>query len=193
MLPALAVVGALAVAGCSGDDPRASTTGSSTSTNSSSTTSSPTSTTATSPPAGATVTSMQVPNAAEVKTKSGAAAFTKFYWTQASDVLVSNDATLVASLSSPTCSVCKSFSEIASKQAAAGHHAERSPFDIKLVSVKSGENNTYVVEVAGEEVAVRTIDKEGRVVTTSKPGVITWRTNVQWTAGRWLVTDFKGV
>jgi hypothetical protein len=196
VLAALGVVGALVLTGCNaGNKPAPSGTSSA----SSSTTAGSTSTTMPSTASGpstataATVTRVQIPDAAEEETKAGAAAFAKFYWVQAADVLVTNDSALVDAMSSPKCATCKSFAQIAAKQRAQGHHAEESSFDIKLVTVHSGKDGSYAIDVAGDEIPVHILDKEGRVVATSQPGVITWRTSVEWTAGRWQVTDFKGI
>ncbi len=194
------VLGGALVAGCSdgGSTPPGATSTSSgsssvttsgTSSLTPSTTSSSPSTTA-SPSSSATV---AVPPAATKKTPEGAEAFARFYWEKASEVLVTNDATTVKSLSATDCSVCRAFSELADKQNATGHHAEKNPFQIKLVTWVETKQGRSVVEVAGNEIPVRTLNADGDVVSTSKAGVITWQTTMVWAENRWAVVDFKGI
>ncbi|MEO5982400.1 MAG: DUF6318 family protein, partial [Pedococcus sp.] len=184
------VLGGALVAGCSdGGDPPPSTTSTSSSTSSSTTSgpSSPSSSTTSSATSGTSSSSstVAVPAAASKKTPEGAEAFARFYWEEASKVLVTNDPTRVESLSATECAVCKAFGEVADKQIAQGHHAEKDPFQIKLATWTQTKQGRSVVEVAGNEIPVRTLNANGGTVRTSKAGVITWQTTMIWTEGRW--------
>ncbi|WP_345502008.1 DUF6318 family protein [Pedococcus ginsenosidimutans] len=136
---------------------------------------------------------VQVPAAATKRTAAGAEAFAKYYWTQVGQSLVAVDSSRIRSLSTDSCADCRGLFEVVQTMRTKGERAERSSFDIKLVTWVSGNAAAQVVEVAGKERPVRVLNGNGDVLRTSKSGVFTWSTSVVWQENRWLVDSFKGL
>ena len=182
---AVVVAGSLALAGCSGggEDPPPTTS----STSSSSSTSSTPSATTQSPSGTKTV---ALPPEATKHTEAGAMAFARYYWAQASQSLVTNDASGIEAMSGDECSECAAVEAISRKQEADGVHSDKASYDIKIVRRVDGSRDRYVVSVAGNEVPVKKLDNTGRVLRTTQAGTFSWATTVEW-RGRWQVTNFQ--
>ena len=181
---AVVVAGSLALAACTGGGDSPPTTSSTTS-SSSSATSSPS--TAQSPSATKTIT---LPPEATKHTEAGAKAFARYYWEQASQSLVTNDASVVGAMAGDECSECAAVVGISSKQQADGVHSNKASYVIKIVRRVDGSKDRYVVSVAGNEVPVKKLDKTGKVLRTTQAGTFSWATTVEWRGG-WQVTNFQ--
>jgi hypothetical protein len=182
---AVVVAGSLALAACTGggDSPPSAT--SSTTSSSSSSTTSPTTTQ--SPSATKTV---ALPPEATKHTEAGAMAFARYYWEQASQSLVTNDASVLKAMGSDECSECTAVEEISSKQEADGVHSNKASYDIKIVRRVEGSKDRFVVSVAGREVPVQKLDRTGKVLRSTQAGTFSWATTVEWRSG-WQVTNFQ--
>jgi hypothetical protein len=187
----LALVSALGLAACNGGDDRPTTTTTSSTTSSSSTTSTSSTTTASpSTTTSATIDPAKLPPEATKQSEAGAQAFAKFYWQQAAESLVTNDASLVSAMAVPECKECGAFQRIVAKQRADGVHSKSSSYRIELVRTVDGSGAQYIISVAGKEVPVEKVDASGKVTSTSQPGLFSWATSVAWDGG-WRVVKFQ--
>lgn len=134
-----------------------------------------------------------VPEAARAHTQAGAEAFARFYWESVSSATASGVTSSIESMALESCIACGAVPRAVAKRNAAGTHADSPSMDIRLVSARSGDGDTYVVDVAGREAPVHIVDRHGSVVTTTEPGVFTWATTVVWRDGRWRVASFRAV
>jgi hypothetical protein len=192
VLAALAVVGALAVAGCSGDDPRASTTGSSTSTKSSSMTSSPTSTTTSS--SRTTTGDVYVPPAATEHTEEGAKAFASYYMEQVSESYSTLETRTLTGLTADPCPGCQVLLRSIEQRKNSGEHARRRTFTADLTHIGARSSGGKLqIDVAGTEESVDVLDAKGVVLRKTIAGKVVFRTVVVWVGSSWLMSDVKVV
>ncbi|MDR6864447.1 DUF6318 family protein [Phycicoccus sp. 3266] len=133
---------------------------------------------------------MALPPEATKHTEAGAMAFARFYWEQASQSLVTNDASVVRAMGADECSECTAVEGISSKQEADGVHSDKASYDIKIVRRVEGSKDQYVISVAGREIPVKKLDKSGKVLRTTQAGTFSWATTVEWRVG-WQVTNFQ--
>jgi hypothetical protein len=188
VLAALGVVGALALTGCNAGNKPApsgtSSTSSSTTAGSTSSTSPRSSTTTTTAP------SPSLPPEATKRTQEGAEHFSRFYFESVGNAYVTGDTSHIEALTDASCAGCRALANAVKKRKAKGQRTDKSSIAVKSVHSESGSGDHYVVNVAGQEVPVRVLDAQGRVVETSKAGVFTASTDVVWRDGTWHVTKF---
>jgi hypothetical protein len=184
----LGAVSALALAGCSdgaGAQPGPSKSGPpSSTTTTTSTAPSSTATTSASPSGTATV---AVPAAARAHTEDGAKAFAKYFYETAAKAYVTSSPTKLRALYLPSCVGCGAMTRAIDKQREAGEHFERETLAIELVEVRDINAGRAEVDVAGTERSVRVVNDRGEVTRTTKQGVVTFRTDINWTAEGWRV------
>jgi hypothetical protein len=185
---AIAVGGALALAGCNGggDEPTASTASSSLS---STTTSSASSTTTASPSTttSATIDPAKLPPEATEKTEAGAKAFAKFFVETLDQSQVEADPSTLVAISEPECQGCKIYVDLSRELAVKGQHQEGPALELSDIGVRSSSDGRFQFDLLIDERPTRTVDKAGAVVASFPADKTTLRVDFNWISNQWRV------
>jgi hypothetical protein len=190
-ITAVAVVGALALAGCNGvgDDPTTTTSSSS-----STTTSSASSTTTASPSAttSATIDPAKLPPEATEHTPDGAVRFARYFLERYSEAAYEGDPTLMDGLSSKNCSGCAALRKVVSDRAAKEKRTDIDSMEIGLSQVAPGSTtNAVIVGLLVTDREKKVIDKDGKVVQTVKGAKFNTEATVVWAGNSWTVDALR--
>ena len=191
----LSLAGVLALAGCSDDKKPVEGTTSTTTTTwaPSSTTSSPSTTT---PPATTTgpVANPDVPAAARAHTPAGAEAFVRYFYDQANLAGRIPKVGLISKLSLPSCKTCATLEGFAQDNVAKGEHLGADLVTtVSANATASNGSGDQPVQFVGRQNVTNLIDKTGKVIETSQPGMVKTEVTLAWSDTGWAVATVKDI
>ncbi|WP_156415562.1 DUF6318 family protein [Terrabacter sp. Soil811] len=189
---AVAPVALAALGACTGSDPGpAVTTPPSTSAVTSSSAPTTTTTSATpSPTATVDPIIAKIPAAARPETIEGAAAYTKFYFTQLNRAFKTSDPSVLNDLSSDACKMCAALSNGVADLKKAGHHYGGDLTKLNYASTTEFSSRTRQVLVDLNQRAVPVLDESGRTVDTTRSAKLAFVATVDFDK-RWIITRLQ--
>ena len=135
-----------------------------------------------------------MPSAAKPHSQLGAVEYAKWYVRSADHAFVALDALAVRDGAKPDCVRCVAIA-LGVEEAAKQQARQTTPAITieKAFAAEAPEPNPdqYFVDVQTAERAVDVVGPDGAVVNKTSAGKRTWRMNLDWTNGTWLVSTLE--
>lgn len=176
---------------CTGGDPGPQATTGPPATSSAATSAPPT--TATSAPSPTTSVDpvlAKIPAAARPETIEGAAAYTKYYFSQLNAAFKTGDPSILLGLSSAACKTCAALSNGVADVAKAGRHYGGDLTDVNYASATEFSATTRRVLVDLNQRAVPVLDRSGRAVDKTRSAKLAFVATVEFNK-RWTITRLQ--
>lgn len=131
---------------------------------------------------------VELPAAAEERTKEGAIAFNKFYFAETGRALTTGKTDHLRKYSD-NCLACDDFLKTVDQATADGTRMNRNPTSVAEVSAKRRSDSGYRVELEIRESAYYEVLKDGSKGRTADAASLTLVTDTQWTGQGWVMRD----